>query len=411
MKLLILGGCGDMGRMAVATAISLPKVSKITIADKNYELAERMVELTESEKLEAVKIDINNETELIKLVRKHDIVLNTVGPFYKFGVPILNAVIKGKTNYVDICDDWKPTQDMLKLNKKAKEAGISCIIGVGASPGLTNLMAVMAYKELDQVYDIITAWGLGDTKLGKKPKNFIRKKNLIKNIKNKIRNPSAAIVHLLYQSIGKKPTYKNGDLKEIESLTSADPIKFPGRGKPIYSCHIGHPEPITLSRTIKANNISNQMYLTKKLTMILGDYVDKIKTNQITINEAAISIKKKLKSFKVILTIIWIVIKRLFKLPPTLCVIAKGLKDEKETEIYVGLKYQPFGEIDRGTDGITAVPMVIAASMLMDGLISKTGVLTPEEAIDPDKFFERFADFCNLNLKKEDVLIKKIISI
>ena len=63
----------------------------------------------------------------------HDIVLNTTGPFFKFGLPILKSAIKCKCHYFDICDDWEPTEEMLKLNDEALKNEITAIVGLGAS--------------------------------------------------------------------------------------------------------------------------------------------------------------------------------------------------------------------------------------------------------------------------------------
>ena len=71
---------------------------------------------------------------------------------------------------MDICDDWKPTLDILNdLDEMAKEANITALIGMGSSPGLTNLMAMLASSKLDQIDELITAWGIGTGKLNKKP--------------------------------------------------------------------------------------------------------------------------------------------------------------------------------------------------------------------------------------------------
>jgi len=139
MKVLALGGSGDMGRMAVSILLESPKITSITVADINLERVKHFIELVGSEKLNPVEIDVNDKDRLADLISSHDIVMNTVGPYYKYATMILEAVIKAKKPYVDICDDWKPTLDSLKLNEKAKEAGVTAIIGIGASPGITNL--------------------------------------------------------------------------------------------------------------------------------------------------------------------------------------------------------------------------------------------------------------------------------
>ena len=54
-----------------------------------------------------------------------NIVVNTCGPFFKFGEPILSAAIDSGCHYLDICDDWEPTLEMMKLDANAKSAGVS----------------------------------------------------------------------------------------------------------------------------------------------------------------------------------------------------------------------------------------------------------------------------------------------
>ena len=191
----------------------------------------------------------------------HDIVINTVGPFYRFEVPIIEAVIEAKKPFLDICDDWKPSLDALKFDQKAREAGITAVIGIGASPGITNILAVHACSKLDEIDELITAWGVAaEIKTGRKPKYFIRPQKLAKKLGKTERKPNAAMMHLLYETIEKVPTFKNGELVEIEPLTETEPFDFPGY-KSMYAVNIGHPEPVTLPRTIKANNISNVMYI------------------------------------------------------------------------------------------------------------------------------------------------------
>jgi saccharopine dehydrogenase-like NADP-dependent oxidoreductase len=168
MRVLALGGSGDMGRMAVAALLSSKHVTHITIADKNIDVANKYIALINSERLSAVEIDIMEEEKLSNIISKYDIVMNTIGPYYKFGTKILKIVIENKKHYADICDDWKPTLEMLKMDNVAKKSGITAIIGIGASPGISNLMAVKAASELDEVYEITTGWGLGNTKSGKK---------------------------------------------------------------------------------------------------------------------------------------------------------------------------------------------------------------------------------------------------
>ena len=402
LKVLTLGGSGDMGRMSVAILLESPEVSSITVADKNYERAKTFIKMIGSDKLSAIGIDVIEHDNLVQLISDYDIVVNTVGPFYKFAKPIMEAIIEAKRNYVDICDDWKPTLDLLEMNEKAKNTGITAIIGIGASPGITNLMSVLACKELDEVDEVITAWGMGKTIMGKKPNYFIKPKKFYKQFRDSAPIANAAIMHFFYETLGKVPTFRDGKIIEIESLTEALPIQFPGY-KDAYACHIGHPEPVTLPRVIKANAVSNLMFAGKKPTEIVRQYREKIINNELTISEASIKLEKEIKKIRRNP----LILKEFINYPPETCVIVTGLKNNKRKKIAIGCYRNPYGEMA----GDTGVPLAIGALMIIEGKIKEKGVLTPEEAIDPEEFFNRYAKYCGKNLSGSDILIRREVDL
>ena len=402
MNVLALGGSGDMGRMVIAVLLDSPSVSSITVGDVNYELANTFVEMVDSSKLSAVQIDINEKDKLLDLMASHDIVINTVGPFYRFEVPIIEAVIEAKKPFLDICDDWKPSLDALDFDQKAREAGITAVIGIGASPGITNIMAVHACSKLDEIDELITAWGVAaEIKTGRKPKYFIRPQKIAKKLGKTERKPNAAMMHLLYATNEKVSKFKNVQLGEIESLTETEPFDFPGY-KSMYAVNIGHPEPVTLPRTIKANNISNVMYIGKTATNITRKYSQKIKNKEMTIEEATLGLTREWRDLN----------KKVFQDqnladeymggPPTLSVIATGKKDGNRKKIGVALALEPFGAMA----GVTSVPLGIATIMVIEGKINKKGILTPEEAFkdNPMDFFNGIAPYCGKNLLGKDIL-------
>jgi len=404
MKILALGGSGDMGRMAVAVLLESPNVSSITIADKSYERANHFVDLVGSDKLTVLEIDVTEKTKLIELISSHDLVMNTVGPYYKFATTILDAVIEAKKPYVDICDDWKPTLDLLDMNDKVKKAGITALIGIGASPGITNLMAVMACSKLDEVDDLITAWGYGvGERVGNKPKYFIEPRKYYKKFKDMPAIANAATMHLFYETVENIPTFRDGKIIEIKSLTDAEPLQFPGF-KDTYVCHIGHPEPVTLPRVLNANSVSNLMYMGKTITDIVRKYTQQITDKKLTVSEASIKFGEEVRT----LNRNEDVIKEFIGMPPGLSVIATGTKDGTRRKVAIANNRVPYGAMA----GVTSVPLAIAVVMILKGEIKEKGVLTPEEAIlEPMEFFNKYAKYCGENLKGKDVLLEEDIDL
>lgn len=406
MNVLTLGGSGDMGRMGVAIMLESQIVTSITVADINLERAEHFIEMVGSDKLRPSKIDVTQHDELVKLISDHDIVVNTVGPYYEFANPIMEATIEAKRNYIDINDDAKPTLEMLEKSQKAKEAGITAVIGLGASPGLTNLMAVLACSELDEVDNLITAWGSGPTKQGKKTQYYVLPRKYYSKYKDSQLIANAATMHLFYETLETVPTFKDGKMVEIKPLTEAEPLQFPGF-KDAYVCHLGHPEPVTLPRVINANSVSNVMYLGKPVTEMVRKFSQQISNKELTIGEASIAFFKETKKLYKEPE----VLKEYANFPPTLCVVVTGTKEGKRKKIAIAGNRAPFGAMA----GVTGVPLAIGALMILEGKINRKGVFTPEEVINSpvelEYFFDRYAKYCGEGLKGEDILLKKVIDL
>jgi len=392
--------------MGIAILLESQIVSSITVADKNLERAEHFVEMVGSDKLDAVEIDVTQHDKLVQLISNHDFVVNTVGPYYKFSNPIMEATIEAKKNYIDINDDAKPTLEMLEKSQKAKEAGITAIIGLGASPGLTNLMAVLACSELDEIDELITAWGWGLAKEGKKPKYYVLPRKYYAKYKDSPLIANAATMHLFYETLETITTFKDGKMVEIKPLTETEPLQFPGF-KNAYVCHLGHPEPVTLPRVIKANSVSNVMYIGKLATEMVRKYSQQISNKELTISEASIAFFKDSKQLGKDPE----VLKEYANLPPGLCVVVTGTKNGKQKKIAIAANQAPFGAMA----GVTGVPLAIGALMIMEGKVKEKGVFTPEEVINTQEdlvqFFDRYAKYCGNNLKGEDILLKKVVDL
>ncbi|MCL0097750.1 saccharopine dehydrogenase NADP-binding domain-containing protein [Dehalococcoidia bacterium] len=57
MKVIVLGGAGDMGSEAVKDLVRFPEVERITIADLNTTAAEKLASSLGEEKVRVQKVD------------------------------------------------------------------------------------------------------------------------------------------------------------------------------------------------------------------------------------------------------------------------------------------------------------------------------------------------------------------
>jgi len=233
MKILALGGSGAMGHLALSTLAQIATPDEIVVADRNHAAAEKVAEelRTTGVNASALELDVTDDARLREVLAGFDVVMNSVGPFFRFGVPILKAAIATGTRYYDICDDPEPTLQMLELDAQAKAAGVTAIIGAGASPGFMNMLGVLATQGLTDIEDVTSAWSFNSS---------YQDWDLLRSFKGQ---SQAALEHFFEQITGTVTVLEQGEYAQTPALVPY-PVAVPGLGEGTGYI-VGHPEPIT----------------------------------------------------------------------------------------------------------------------------------------------------------------------
>lgn len=363
MKVTLLG-CGAVGSVATMVLTNSDVFSKITLADLNVSMANRIAQMCPID-VNIVECNANNESDIKKAIKDSDVVLNCVGPFYEFGPKIMKVVIEEGINYVDICDDYDATVEQLKMNDYAKDAGITALIGMGSSPGLANLLAKYAAENLlDEVesIDIYHAHG-GEAIEG-----------------------AAVVKHRIHSMEMDIPMFLDGKFVTVRLFDRSgveleEDVEFPGIGTyRVYA--YPHPETITLPKYIKGvKRVTN-------LGLVLPpEYAELIKT----IVRIGMTSKEPLKVGEIEIApidfaVAFILSKRdeLLKKAgldqPVGClkVSVKGKKDNKELKYSFSLSSKGVG-MGEGT----GIPAAIGTILMSTGKIKERGVLPPEACVNP----------------------------
>ena len=373
MSRVLALGSGAMGTKAAQVLSAFDEVDSITIADLNRQSAERAA-LACHGKARAAAVDVTKHAELVQAMRDYDVVMNCVGPFFKFGVPILEAAIAAGVNYTDICDDPEPTRDMLEMNGRAQKAGTTAIIGMGASPGITNLLGARAYQALDGVDEMLTAWNIEENIAGSGSEEIVF---------------SAAVIHWMQQCSGTILECAGGKLIDGKPLEDI-PIHYPNRGKrTLYS--VGHPEPVSYHYSYP------EVRRTRCAMVMPSAWIDFFRTLQQDIDAGKLTLEKAGRKLVdsvaqgSLIENLVLSLMRLFDGPrlPYFFSMAKGMKDGREAAAFASIK-----SIPTGMDGATGIPLALGTLMLLQGHVRRQGVMAPEKAIDPDRFFNLLAPFC-----------------
>jgi saccharopine dehydrogenase-like NADP-dependent oxidoreductase len=150
---VVLGGAGGIGRVAAAALGQTDDATRVVVADLAADAAARVVDEIGDGRFEAAGLDVSDPAALAAVIDGAAVVVNCIGPFYRFGPPTLAAVIDAGIDYVDVCDDLDATRRMLDLDGRAREAGVRALVGMGNSPGLANVFVKLCDEWfLDEIH-------------------------------------------------------------------------------------------------------------------------------------------------------------------------------------------------------------------------------------------------------------------
>ncbi|MFQ5979990.1 MAG: saccharopine dehydrogenase family protein [Candidatus Heimdallarchaeota archaeon] len=383
-KIIVLGGCGAVGSVAVSTLASLPDFSEIIIGDINIERAHRIIAELGSQKVKPLQVDAGDPESLKSAVLKADIVLNCIGPFYIFGPRILKAAIEARKNYVDVCDDVDATIELLEMNTIAQQSNITALIGMGSSPGVTNLLAKYAADNLlDEVnsIDIYHAHG-GEPFEG-----------------------PGVIAHRFHAMTADIPVFIDGQFHHVEFFEESgkaleEDVAFAKLGTFTVAPY-PHPETITLPKYIPGVK-----KVTNKGTVLPPEYfqltADMVRLG-LTEEEPLAVQGSTIRPFD--FTIAFLRKQREKILEKTrfgtqrgcVKVCVSGRLDEHLHSFVFSLasENQALGEG-------TGIPAALAVTLMKRGLISEKGVLPPEACIKPMDFMNIMREYLGLESVGED---------
>jgi saccharopine dehydrogenase-like NADP-dependent oxidoreductase len=363
-RFLVLGGAGDMGSNAARYLYKLlgNKANNITIADYREDVAKEKANKIDAQ-IKVIKLDADNHEQLVDVLKNYDIVINCIGPNFKYAVKIAKAAIEAEINGVDICDDSEPTLKMYELNKEDPNTSNRVYIyGCGWTPGLTNISAKRSSEVLDSIHTISIAWTGDPTSEG-----------------------LGVVEHMLMIITGNVPSFQNGDWVEVPAGKGVVKYNFPdpiGRTK-VFD--VGHPEPITIPRYITGlNEVTLKGAVVPYIvnTYLIDTYVKTGKTSTLEkIHESAIELvegpedpeeRKAFEEFE----------NSLKKVPSTYRVEALGEKNGKPASVI----FSAAG----GMEELTSLTAALAAVMIAEGKITAKGLIPPEACIPTEEFFQRY---------------------
>ncbi|MDY6793999.1 MAG: saccharopine dehydrogenase NADP-binding domain-containing protein [Actinomycetota bacterium] len=363
--LVVLGGCGAVGSTAVRTLAPSGYFSEVMIADKEIEPARKLASELGPDKVKAVKLNADDPASIGEAMRGADVILNCIGPFYRYGPPILEAAIKAGIDYVDICDDMDATQVMLELDGAARDAGISALVGMGSSPGMANvLVRFTADTLLDQVesVDIYHAHG-GEAVEG-----------------------PAVIKHRFHSMEIDIPMFLDGEMRTVKLFEESgkaleEETEFRDVGTyPVYA----YPHPETVTLPVHIEGVKRVTNLGLVIPVSYANLIKDMVRLGLTSDEPL-----EVQGQKIIpreFAVAYVISKRDGLLEEAGIDFPRGclkivVKGEKEGEPHTYVFQMSSSGMGMGEG--TGIPAAMGAIIMGQGKITEKGVFPPEAAVNP----------------------------
>ncbi len=349
LRVAILGAAGTIAPAIVHDLGVSDEVATMTLLDLDGDRASAVADAHGAGKALAATIDARAVDELASALAGADVLVNTAS--YRINLEAMRACLAAGCNYLDLGGLYWMTGRQLELGPDFQRAGLLAVLGIGSSPGKTNLMALRGVRELQAGGDTVESIEIiaGGRDPGAPADGRLR--------------PPYAIQTLLDELTLKPVVLEDSQAREIEPLTPGGAVDFGdpiGEGDTIYTLHS---ELATFGASFGCRAASFRLSLTpallERLTALVGADADEVAA---AASEAA---SPSAQTASVHLAKV------------------SGASGRSVTVRALSTPHFGLG----GSIVSTAAPAAATVRLMARGALSATGALPPERCIEPEEMF------------------------
>lgn len=375
----VVGGAGAMGRITVRDLVETCATSdEVLVADYDLARAEALAASLQgpgTPRVRAVRIDVTDRAAAARALAGAFVVVNAVQ--FQLNLDVMEAALAVGAHYVDMGGLFHTTRKQLALHDRFQAAGLTAVLGMGAAPGIANLLARKGADALDEVREIhVRVGGMDRTRYEDEPALPV----------------SYSLKTILEEFSMPPPVFTRGEFTTVEPMSGARPHRFPppvGVKKPMY---VIHSEVATLPLTYKEKGVREVSF---KIAFDPA-FTDKVRF----LRDLGLSSQEPIEVAGVKVAPVDVVSKVAMSQRPARQVgklvqyevvraVVKGVAGGKKVTFVVDCHTRGMPEWGVGLDVDTGSPPAVAAQMLAAGEITARGALPPEVAVPCDPFFSR----------------------
>lgn len=199
-----------MGMVTVRDLAESPRVSEVIVADVSQERMREVKVWVKSKKLSTKLVDASDHKSLVEAMKEVDAVANATP--YHLNLKVTKAAIEAGKNMTDLGGVYHMTRKQLRLDRAAREAGVTIVLGCGLAPGIADILAKYGADRMERVEEVHVRYG---------------EKNL-EPVKYKW-----AFRTVLEEYTAGAVVYKNGKFRRLPPFSGKQTVKFP---EPLGEC-------------------------------------------------------------------------------------------------------------------------------------------------------------------------------
>lgn len=346
VNVAVLGAAGTIAPAIVRDLAESSEVEKMLLLDLDAERAREAANVHAGGRASAEAVDARDPGALAHALVQTDVLVNTAS--YRVNLDAMRACLEAGCNYIDLGGLYWMTARQLELSGEFERAGLTAILGIGSSPGKTNLMAKLAVRECGTPRSIEVGAA------GRDP---------VAHDDGRFRPPYA--VQTLLDELTLNPVVlRDGQPVEIEPLSPGGELDF---GEPIgiaETIYTLHSELSTFGTSFGCEEASFRLSLAPAVESRLRELVGA------TAEEVAAAAREAVPASS-----------------QTVSVHLVRARTADGAVVTVRAVTGPhFGM--GGSIVSTAAPAAATVRLLARGSVSATGVLPPERCIDVEEMFE-----------------------
>jgi len=145
VSVAVLGAGGTIAPAIVRDLAESSEAAEILCLDLDQERAQAVVERHCADKGRAERVDARGGLE--DALAGVDVLVNAAS--YRINLDAMNSCVRAGCHYLDLGGLYWMTGRQLELDESFRDAGLLGLLGIGSSPGKTNVMAAAAVRRLD----------------------------------------------------------------------------------------------------------------------------------------------------------------------------------------------------------------------------------------------------------------------